>query len=249
MARLERGEDAKIDKINDCVDVVKNEALNGTYEQNECMKELLKLFKPLILKICKKWSDYFNDSDHKLISFDELVTDAEYWMLHYTKYKYTCGGSATFNTFIKTHLDQRIRYIYEQNLNHYKKLIFPDPDKRADHENDSFDNVLYNYNSDSDENSYSIDDDDTDENRIELAHKIINIINTNGVFNEREREIFISIVYNGVTHDSMALSLNISRTRVTQILRKTKAKLYKIMNDSQDVWDLVIKADVDFEEI
>ena len=127
MARLQRGEDPKIDKINDLVAV----AINGnSVESNDALTELLKMFKPMMIKVCTKWSNYFNDSAHSIISFGELLADAEYWFVHYTMHKYTINGDATYNKFIKDHIDQRIRYIYECQLRYYKRLVFPDPNRQ-----------------------------------------------------------------------------------------------------------------------
>ena len=250
MARLERGESEKIDKINDLVIIAK--ADNSSVEvRNQALTELLKMFKPLILSICKKWSGYFNDNKHNIKRFDEIVADGEYWFVHYTLYKYEINGAATFNTFIKNHLDQRIRYIYECELKYLNKNIFPDPDKRSNSEDiDMFESVAYNYSS---SHSNGIEDGIVDgaetECREELAHKILEIIDTNGVFNERERQIFKSIMCDGESQSDISKRLGISRTRIIQIMKKVKTRLYKLMDNNQEIWDLVCKLDIDFKEL
>ena len=246
MARLSRGENPKIDKVNDLVELAQ---MNIGEQSSESITTLLDMFKPLMLSLCGKWSKYFNDEKHNIIQFKELYADAQYWFVYYTIYKYTIDGEATFNTFIKNHLDQRIRYIYERELKYYSKLIFPDPDKRSDNEDiDTFELVISNYSS---HNDYNLEDsvigDDDRDNREELAHKIISLVKS-GNFNDREKEIFIEIICNGVTHEEMGKRLNVSRTRITQILRKVKAKLYKSMNNNEEIWSLVIKTDIDFKE-
>lgn len=250
MARLERGESEIIDRINDLVSTAKN--CDDICVRNSSIAELLQLFKPLILKLCKKWSEYFNDSKHNIKRFDELVADAEYWFMYYTLYKYDVDGSATFNTFIRNHLDQRIRYIYECELKYYNKHIFPDPDKRSDTEVDSFESVAYNYSSDMQYNS-NMEDDIINggeiNNRAKLAYMIFNIVNSNGIFNERERVIFISIICNGETQNDVSKRLGISRTRITQLIKKIKSKLYKIMNSDEEIWEMVNKLDIDFKEM
>ena len=250
MARLERGESELIDRINDLVQLATQS--DDKDVRNSSMTELLKLFKPLILKLCKKWSEYFNDNKHNIKRFDELVADGEYWFMYYTLYKYDVNGSATFNTFIKNHLDQRIRYIYECELKYYNKLIFPDPDKRADAEVDSFDSVAYGYSSDV-KSSDNMEDDIISEceisDRVELAHKILDIVNSNGVFNERERMMFIAIMCNGETQNDVGKRLNISRTRITQLMKKVRTKLYKLMNTNNEIWELINKLDLDFKEM
>ena len=250
MARLERGESELIDKINDLVALATKS--DDENVRNSSMTELLQLFKPLILKICKKWSEYFNDSKHNIKRFDELVADGEYWFIHYTMFKYDVDGSATFNTFIKNHLDQRIRYIYECELKYFNKHIFPDPDKSMDSDTDSFESVAYNYSSDV-RKCDGIEDDIISNaetaDRMELAHKIFDIVNSNGVFNERERMIFKAIMCNGETQNEVGERLNISRTRITQIMKKIKTKLYRIMNSNSEIWELINKLDLDFKEM
>lgn len=250
MARLERGESELIDRINDLV------ALSTKSDDKEIrdssMTELLQLFKPLILKLCKKWSEYFNDNRHNIKRFDELVADAEYWFMYYTLYKYDIDGSATFNTFIKNHLDQRIRYIYECELKYFNKHIFPDPDKNSDNETDSLETVIYGYSS-SAKTTGNIEEgillNIEISHRNELAHKIMSIINSNGVFNERERAIFTAIVCNGESQNDVGKRLGISRTRITQLMKKMKTKLYKLMNSNQEIWELINKLDLDFKEM
>lgn len=250
MARLQRGESELIDKINDLVLLAKTSDDNDV--RNSSMAELLKLFRPLILKLCKKWSEYFNDTQHNIKRFDELIVDSEYWFMKYTLEKYEIDGVATFNTFIKNHLDQRIRYIYECELKYFNNHIFPDPDRRADTELDSFENVVYGYSSEV--NSHTLMEDDIisseeQENKQKLTQIITDIVNTNGVFNDRERKIFKYIIHDGKTYNDVGDEFGISRTRVMHLFKKIKQKLYRIMNNNQDIWDLINKLDIEFEEM
>lgn len=245
MPRYERGENEKIDKINDLVLNVKT---GVDYE--ESFVALLGMFKPLLLKICAKWSKYFNDEEHKIKRFDELLADAEYWFMKYTLEKYVIDGEATFNTFIKNHIDQRIRYIYECELKYYKNNIFPDPNKSGDDTDDIYESVVYRYTSNQESNKVEsgfIEKDILD-SRNELAHNIILLVESADIFNEREKIIFKEIMCNGTTHDEMGAKLNISRTRVTQILKKIKIKLYKLIETDQRIWELICKLDIEFEE-
>ena len=148
MARLNRGEDPKIDHINDLVAITKDDN-SSDRARADAMSELLSMFRPLLINVCDKWVKYFNDQSHTLVSFEELMSDAEYWFMWYTKEKYIIDGDATYNKFIKDHIDQRIRYIYETHLKYYSQTIFPDPIKHTDeNENDGLDQlelVAYNY--------------------------------------------------------------------------------------------------------
>lgn len=251
MARLQRGDNPKIDRINDLVAIFKCED-NPKEDRDAAMTELLsnEMFKPLILKICKKWSDYFNDSQHLIKPWDELVADAEYWFIKYTLEKYIIDGEATYNKFIKDHIDQRIRYIYECQLKYYSNTIFPDPNRHQEDDGNSFDMVVYNYSSDM-SNEVSMEDgiieDMTTEERARLAKRIMQLVES-GCFNEREKRIFREIMCNGVTQDEMSKKLGISRTRVVQILRKIKYKLREQMENDQEFWELITQTDIIFDK-
>ena len=250
MARLKRGDDPKIDKINDLVATFKCED-NPEDIRNTAITELHEMFKPLILKICKKWSNYFNDTQHLIKPWDELVADAEYWFIKYTLEKYIIDGEATYNKFIKDHIDQRIRYIYECQLKYYSTTIFPDPNRHQEDDGESFDMVAYNYSSTISSNATmeeNIIDDIDIEKRTELAKRIVELVES-GCFNEREKKIFREIMYNGITQDEMSKRLGISRTRVVQILKKIKYKLKIEMENDPEFWDLILQTDISFDEI
>lgn len=247
MARLQRGEDPKIDKINDLVAV----AINGnSVESNDALTELLKMFKPMMISVCIRWSKYFNDSAHNIISFGELLADAEYWFVHYTIHKYTIDGDATYNKFIKDHIDQRIRYIYECQLRYYKRLVFPDPNRHADcNEDDSFELVAYNYSSNV-ASTESIEDTfaETDmmNKRADVAKRIMELVQS-GNFNDRERRVFQEVMLEGCTQEEMGRRLGVSRIRVVQILRKVKYKLKVAMETDDKFWQLITQTDIKFD--
>lgn len=250
MARLQRGEDAKIDKINDLVAIVKNKD-SLVIDSQDSMAELLSMFKPMLLKTCDKWCQYFNDSSHRLVPFKELLADAEYWFIKYTIEKYTIDGDATYNKFIKDHIDQRIRYIYECQLKYYNTNIFPDPSKNQDDNGlDQLEMVAYNYSSqvsDAESLEDEIIDDMIGDVRSDLANRIIEIVTNSRNFNEREKTIFKEIMYNGMTQDEMSKKLGISRTRVVQILRKIKYKLKSELENDNRFWELITQTDIEFD--
>lgn len=245
MSRLQYGEDDRIDLINNLVFNIKN---NIQFEES-CVT-LLDMFKPLLLKTCNKWAIYFRDEQHNLKRFDELMADAQYWFIKYTIEKYTIDGEATFNTFIKNHIDQRIRYIFEQELKYYSNNIFPDPNKNDDDMCDIYESVAYKYRSGSAHYSDIADgiiDDEVIQARIALFNRIKTLATSN-IFNNREKIIFEEILCKGTTHNEVGEMLHVSRTRITQILKKIKSKLYKLINEDSEAWELIIKADIDFKE-
>lgn len=240
MARLLPGENAKIDDINEKVRLVQQ----GTdYQAEEALSGLLELFHPMILRLCDKWAAYFNDKDHKLKGFQELMADAQYWFYHYTKFKYIIDGPATYNKFIKDHLDQRIRYIFESEIKYQSKLLFPDP--HEDQNGDVLEDVINKYTSSTDivDPESDMIDEHGEDARHQLANRLLELMNSD-TFNERERTIFIDVICNEVTHEQLGVRYGISRTRVTQIFAKTKDKLYKKMEGDAAVWQLLDDADI-----
>lgn len=245
MSRLQPGENPKIDKINALVADARSGSGNVS---EEGLRLLLEMFHPLILKLCKKWSVYFNDERHSIKPFDELVSDAQYWFIKYTLEEYDIDGPATYNKFIKDHLDQRIRYIYEREIKYFNRHVFPDPDKCSENNEDILDDVIHRYSGD-DNGNFEDDyiDRSTDDSRNELAHTILALLD-NKIFSDRERLIFKEILCYGFTHEAMGVKLGISRTRVTQILKKTKTKLYKLMENNEQIWKLIDDSDITIGE-
>lgn len=243
MSRLQPGENPKIDKINALVADAKS---GDRYVSEEGLRLLLEMFHPLILKICKKWSVYFNDEKHTIKPFDELVSDAQYWFIKYTLEEYEVDGPATYNKFIKDHIDQRIRYIYEREIKYFNRHVFPDPDKCSENNEDVLDDVIHRYSGDCNNFEDDYMDKQIDDSRNELAHAILSLLDDK-IFSDRERLIFKEVLCYGFTHEAMGKKLGISRTRVTQILRKTKIKLYRLMEDNEQVWKLIGDADIIIE--
>lgn len=242
--RLMPGENAKIDMINQYV----ADARSGDpIRKEEGLSALLDLFHPLILKICSKWSKYFQDNYHRTMPFDTLVAEAQMWFIQYTLEKYILDGAATYNKFISDHLDQRVRYIYECELKYFSRHIFPDPDKnKYVSDNDRapmLEYVIYNYTTPDDSDSIEnrvIDKQDTRNRRI-LAHAILFLISNKRYFNQREEKIFMECVMGDKTHVAMARELGISRTRVSQIIDKVRQKLYTHMTEDKGIRRLVYK--------
>lgn len=257
MARLKRGDNPKIDKINDLVAIVKSEiipadsSVYGTSTE-DAMAELLAMFRPMMISICDKWCKHFDDTKHKYVSFEELLSDAEYWFITYTLNKYIIDGDATFNKFIKDHINQRIRYIYECHLKYYNQTIFPDPIRHQDDNQDGgqLDLVIFNYSSQV-SGQQTIEEQFCDEDmkmkRYNLARRIIKMVEDSNNFNEREKEIFKETMINGISQNEMSDRLGISRTRIVQILRKIKYKLKVEMENDPEFWELITQTDIIFD--
>lgn len=238
MARLEPGQCEKIDNINRLVKSVMDTGNEGDLES------LLALFHPLILNLASKWSEYFNDRDHRLLPWDDLISEAQCWFIHYTKNKYTLDGAGTYNTFIKQHMDSRIRYIYECALKYNMRHVFPDPDKHSEEDDDMLTSVIFRYSDSAcDEMSEEID---TNIMSAEYHGDVSNVVKVimmklddRTLFNDREKEIFTLRYVNDMSHEDIGRKFNISRARVSQIIAKMKIKLQDIVLDSQSWWDIV----------
>lgn len=242
MARLQPGENAKIDNINRLVSLVQT---GSDKESNESLTALLDLFNPLLLKICTKWSNYFNDREHRIIQFGNLMADAQYWFYHYTKEVYDVNGKATYNKFIKDHIDQRIRYIYECEIKYHGKMLFPDPYKDAGDTSGILDDIVNKYSGrESDDIESDMIDGCICDAKTKLVDRIMFIIDSE-IFNERERAVFKAIVCDQRTHEELGKEYGVSRTRITQILAKAKSKLYKQIEGDDVVWGLLDDADID----
>lgn len=241
MARLQPGENAHIDNINELVRLVQ---FGTADESSRSLATLLDLFHPMILGLYNKWSTYFNDKGHKILSFNDVMGECTYWFYHYTATKYIIDGPATYNKFIKDHMDQRIRYIYETEIKYHSKLLFPDPYDDGNG-GDALDNVINKYSSaDIAGPEVGLMDEVTASARTKLFKRILQLLDCD-IFNDREREIFTSVVCNSVTHEKLGEKYGISRTRVTQILAKTKKKLYAKIESDPVIWGLLDDAGID----
>lgn len=245
MARLLPGENSKIDMINEYVRLVQQD---DSDKSNESLSALLDLFRPLILKLCKKWSDYFSNNGYSVKSADELIGDSTYWFYHYTKNIYIIDGQATYNKFIKDHMDQRIRYICEQEIKYYNNKLFPDPYYNSNNDTDDsdvFDSIVCRYVSNPiSDISDTIIDDEYETAKAVLCNKVLAMMDCT-VFNDRERDIFLSVVCNQQTHEQLGGKYGVSRTRVTQILAKIKDKLYKQIEGNAEIWQMLDDAEID----
>lgn len=168
-----------------------------------------------------------------------------YWFYHYTRHVYIIDGRATYNKFIKDHMDQRIRYIFECEIKYHSNLLFPDPYKDSVDNGNALDDVINKYASSTCDIGLEdgmINDNSMDA-RHKLANKLLSLMNSD-TFNDRERSIFIEVICNQVTHEQLGEQYGISRTRVTQIFAKTKDKLYKKIEADAEIWQMLDDADV-----
>ena len=116
-----------------------------------------------------------------------------------------------------------------------------------DNNDDMLDDVIHRYSDSHTEFEEDLIEEYTNNSKSELVKAILQLLEE-GNFSQREKLIFKEVVYYGFTHEAMGLKLGISRTRVTQILKKTKAKLYKLMESNEQIWKLIGDADITIED-
>jgi DNA-directed RNA polymerase specialized sigma subunit len=74
-----------------------------------------------------------------------------------------------------------------------------------------------------------------------LASAILFLLSDRRYFTQREERIFTECACNGRAHEAMGKELGISRTRVSQILTRTKDKLLDRMSLDTGIRRLIIK--------
>lgn len=94
--------------------------IKGYQEEHniEAIEKLWKMYLPMINKSIGNWKKHFNDTNNKIIEYDDLCQELFIWFEHYVmNYKFgksEIGKQATFSTYISTHINARIRYIYQR---------------------------------------------------------------------------------------------------------------------------------------
>jgi len=240
MARLKRGEDPHIDAINDAVEIVK---LNnkGDWAREKALGFLLETFEPMIIGIVDKWIKQY-DVRQQLVTYDCLIVDAKSWFFTYLTEKYIIDGDATFNNFIKSHIDGRVRYLIQQEMKHYTKIILPDPIRNSAHEHygeDPLEMVINKYAKNNCDDA-SIDDELLNSIRLKGIDKmhatILSIVQDSRYLLPRDADFFIEHYFNNVSYTEIAKQNDVSRVRVSQIINRAKDKVFSELDGREGEW-------------
>jgi len=238
MTRLKRGECEKIDNINDAV--VKVQSGDAVLEE-EGMTFLLDIFKPLLLTICKKWSIKYNNGT-VIIGWNDILADIRYWMWHYTKFKYEIDGQATYNNFIQSHLDSRVRYIYQSKVKDNKRYqLMKEYDDMSNEE--TFETYTRRHPNVNNQSAYPTAEEEIINNErdkhIEGVLLAVKLAVNNMDLSERDEYILKSII-EGKAQTTTARELDISKQRIIQLTKKLKARLYDHIDNTVPDWEDVI---------
>lgn len=194
----------KIDLINKLVEDYK---VRG---DNKACEQIIEMFKPFLLKNCKKFNDLF-PGVHEW----ETIECEAMMILYQLIDEYTIGGTAYFNVFIMKKLPFRLRYFFIKEIKHRTRNLC--------HEEEQF--MQY------DTADVTLDLDVMFENVEDKQHlKMIKELVESDLLSDRDREM-LALNMNGKSHDEIAKQYGISRSRVTKIIGNILRKIKKEIAD------------------
>ena len=201
---MQEDKQRKIDKINELVAGYKN----GEVENAQI---LLDIFKPFLLKQCNKYNQLY-PGVHNWINIEQEAMIIFYNLLN----EYTIGGIAYFNVFILKKLPFRLRYFFIKEIKHRGKNLC--------HEEDQM--LMHNLVSDDCGISRMMENMEDLEN----AKMIVGLIESD-LLNDRERDMLLKNVLQGISHEKIAQDYEISRSRVSKIIGNSLKKIRKELTD------------------
>lgn len=203
----EQGKIAQQDKIDLINKLVEDYKVNGNVKSGE---EVIKMFKPFLLKMCEKYNKLFPNV-HEWATIEQEAMVIFYQLMN----EYTIGGVAYFNVFIMKKLPFRLRYFFIKEIKHRTKNLC--------HE----ESQLLQYNKA--EEVDILDDMLTDMEDREHIRMIKELIQSD-LLSDRDRDMLLMNI-NGISHEKIAEKYGISRSRVTKILGGIIKKIRKEIDD------------------
>lgn len=201
---MQEDKQKKIDKINELVAGYKDGEMENA-------QTLLHIFKPFLLKQCNKYNQLY-PGVHNWINIEQEAMIIFYNLLN----EYTIGGVAYFNVFIMKKLPFRLRYFFIKEIKHRGKNLC--------HEEDQM--LVHNLVSEDCEINKMMESLEDSEN----AKMIIGLINSD-LLNDRERDMLLKNVLQGMSHEKIAQGYEISRSRVSKIIGNSLKKIRKELVD------------------
>lgn len=201
---MEEEKQRKIDEINELVAGYKN-------GRTENAQTLLHIFKPFLLKQCNKYNQLY-PGVHSWINIEQEAMIIFYNLLN----EYTIGGIAYFNVFIIKKLPFRLRYFFIKEIKHRGKNLC--------HEEDQM--LMHNLVSEDCGINKMIENLEDSEN----IKMIIGLIESD-LLNNRERDMLLKNVLEGMSHEKIAQDYEISRSRVSKIIGNSLKKIRKELTD------------------
>lgn len=195
----------KIDRVNELVEEYKNK---GVVENKTLLVEI---FRPFLITQCNKYVKIYQGI-HKLeyaiheamVIFGELLDE------------YTIGGVAYFNVFITRKLPFRLRYFFIKEIKYRgKNLSSSDEVMQSSCIEPSIDPI-----------------EDMMENLEESENMkmIISLIQSD-LLNDRERDMLLKSILQGMSHEKIAESYGVSRSRVSKLIGSSLEKIRKEIMD------------------
>lgn len=165
-------------------------------------KEMLRMFTPLIRKTCAIIFARYNG----LVSMEELLNNGNQLLIYLAGVEYKPDGKAHFPYFIKTHLHARLVQMFRPMVA-YRKRAVPLEDYIQDER--SMANIMHRADIQ------------------ELMPRINDFMWKK--FNEKELDIVISHMINGISRDQLALKYGVSNMRMKTIHKRCITKLRKFL--------------------
>lgn len=201
---MQEDKQKKIDKINELV---------AGYKDGEDgnAQILLSIFKPFLLKQCNKYNQFY-PGVHQWTNIEQEAMIIFYDLLN----EYTIGGVAYFNVFIVKKLPFRLRYFFIKEIKHRGKNLCHDDDQM----------LMHNLVSDDCEIDQMMENFEDSENA-----KMIKDLIDSDLLNDRERDMLLKNIIQGMSHENIALGYGISRSRVSKIIGNSLKKIRKELDD------------------
>lgn len=201
---MQEDKQRKIDKINELVAGYKDGEMGNA-------QTLLHIFKPFLLKQCNKYNQLY-PGVHNWINIEQEAMVIFYDLLN----EYTIGGVAYFNVFITKKLPFRLRYFFIKEIKHRGKNLC--------HEEDQM--LMHNLVSEDCGINKMMENLEDSEN----AKMIVGLIESD-LLNDRERDMLLKNVLQGMSHEKIAQGYGISRSRVSKIIGNSLKKIRKELAD------------------
>lgn len=209
MTERNQSSQARIDRINELVRRYKQEG------DEDARIQLLEEFHPFLLKHSRRLYSMYYD----IHPWDDVIHEAQVIFCKLLD-EFIIDGDAYFNVYMERKLPLRLRYFFIQEIGHRKRNFLWDDDKIKEHS--QFSTTDYTDSLINRLNAY--------QQFIEIMH----IMKNSDKINDREIDMLMKHIVHGKTHQEIAAEYNVSRSRVSHIIRRTITKIRKELGLEND---------------
>lgn len=199
MARSEEHQH-RIDQINEWVEQYKNGG-----DMDACTS-VIKQFQPFIIKQSNRWNQIYKG----VHPWDHVYHEANVIFLDLLN-EYTIGGTAYFNVFIERKLPLRLRYFFIKEIKRRQRDLSHSDEQMLD------DGLIGAH-----DNIEDLVDDMYNRQRLDSIYKAMN---DPDILTDRERDMIERNLLKRESHESIAASYGISRSRVSRIVKQAIERL------------------------